>query len=144
MATLKIVGLEGLEEAIYAIADIPWEVKEDALNAMAEVAKEKIRSTGESMGVRDPESDVHILDKITLTKAKKTDSGGSQDINFSGSRTRHGIKTRNAEIAFVNEYGKRGQNARPFIGRAMSENEDEIQDEAEKIIGDWIEETFRK
>lgn len=142
MATLELNGFRDLEDAFKRISEIPFSVTEDALDAMAEVAKEKIRSTGESMGVRDPESDVHILDKLKRSKAKQTQDGGYENITFSGSRTRHGNSTRNAEIAFVNEYGKRGQAARPFIGTAMNKNAEAIQNQADKIIGDWIEKEF--
>ena len=144
MASLELEGFDSLEDAFRRISEIPFEVTEDALDGMAEVAAAKIRSSGEAMGVRDPESDVHILDKIKITKAKKTQSGGYEAITFSGSRTRGKAKTRNAEIAFVNEYGKRGQRARPFIGTAMKQFEDAIFAPAEKIIGDWIEKTFTK
>lgn len=142
MASLELTGFEDLEDAFRRISEIPFDVTAKALDAMAEVAAEKIRTTGESMGVRDPESDVHILDKITRKKAKKTESGGYELITFAGTRTRKGIKTRNAEIAFLNEYGKTGQPARQFIGTGMNRGADQIQDQAEKVIGDWIEETF--
>ena len=142
MATLELEGFTGLEDAFRRIADLPWSVTEEALGQMAAVAAAEIRSTGESMGVRDPESDVHILDKIKPAKAKKTETGGEQRITFSGSRTRHKTRTRNAEIAFINEYGKRGQKARPFIGTAMTQNEDKINAPAETVIGDWIESNF--
>ena len=143
MATLEIQGFEDLESAFKRISDIPWEVTEEALGQMATVAAGKIKATGESMGVRDPESNVHILDKIKLAKAKKTMTGGELAITFSGTRTRRKIETRNAEIAFVNEYGKRGQKARPFVGIAMSENEDKIMAAAETVIGEWIEQNFK-
>ena len=117
MATLELEGFEDLEDAFRRISEIPFDVTASALDAMAAVAAEKIRSTGESMGVRDPESSVHILDKIKPRKAKQTEYGGYEMISFTGTRTRNGKKTRNAEIAFVNEYGKRTQPARPFIGR---------------------------
>lgn len=143
MATLDIKGFDGLEDAIRRISEVPFEVTADALDAMAEVAAEKIRAQGETMGVRDPESDEHILDRIKRNKAKKTDYGGYETITFQGSRTRHGTRTRNAEIAFVNEYGKRSQAARPFIGLAMTQNEDAIMAPAEKTLGDWIENTFK-
>ena len=143
MASLELYGFDGLQDALARIGDIPFDVIEEALDGMADVAADKIRSTGETMGVRDPESDVHILDKIKRGKAKKTDDGGYADITFAGSRTRNGTTTRNAEIAFVNEYGKRGQAARPFIGLAMTQNEKTIQDPAEEVIGDWIEKTFQ-
>ena len=144
MATLELYGFDGLQDALERIGEIPFDVTSEALNGMAEVAMDKIRSTGEAMGVRDPESDTHILDKIKPSKAKKTDSGGYLNISFSGSRKRGKTTTRNAEIAFVNEYGKRGQPARPFIGTAMSRSEDEITAPAEKVIGDWIENEFSR
>lgn len=144
MAKLELYGFEDLDAAFARIADIPFEVTEDALDAMAEVAVDKIRSTGESMGVRDPESDVHILDKIKRLKAKETQEGGYENITFEGSRTRDNTKTRNAEIAFVNEYGKRTQPARPFIRQALSAHEDEIYAPGEKIVGDWLEDEWTK
>lgn len=142
MASLELNGFDGLEDAFRRISEIPFEVTEEALDAMAAVAAEKIREQGESMGVRDPDSDVHILDRIKAGKAKKTESGGYESITFSGSRTRGSTRTRNAEIAFVNEYGKRGQPARPFIGTAMTRNEEAIQEPADKVIGGWIEQNF--
>ena len=143
MASLELYGLDELNDAFRRISDIPAEVTTEALDAMAEVAADKIRAKGESMGIRDPESDVHILDKVsTKRKAKITDSGGYKMISFTGTRTRGKTKTRNAEIAFVNEYGKTGQPARPFIRTAMAEGEDDIVRPAGEIIGDWIENEY--
>ena len=143
MASLELSGFDDLSDAFRRISEIPFDVTEKALDGMAEVAAAKMKSTGESMGVRDPESNVHILDKITRAKAKKTDTGGYENITFSGSRRRDKTSTRNAEIAFVNEYGKTGQQARPFIATALAQFEDQIQDEAEEVIGGWIEKEFK-
>lgn len=142
MASLEVTGFEDLQDAFRRISEIPWPVTAEALDGMAEVAMTEIRAEGERMGVRDPESDVHILDNIKRNKAKQTESGGTEAITFRGTRTRGNTKTRNAEIAFVNEYGKRGQRARPFIGTAMTAKEDEISAPAEEVIGDWIENNF--
>ena len=144
MATLELQGFEGLEDAFRRISEIPFDVTAEALDAMAAVAADAIRSTGESMGVRDPESDVHILDRVKPRKPKKTTEGGYEMISFTGTRRRGNTTTRNAEIAFVNEYGKKGQPARPFIGTAMNRSADRIQDQAEKVIGDWIENEFNQ
>lgn len=145
MASFELYGFDGLQDALSRISDIPFGVIEEALDGMADVAVDKIRNTGESMGVRDPESNTHILDKIKKAReAKKTQSGGYRNITFSGTRTRGKTKTRNAEIAFINEYGKRGQKARPFIGTAMNRYEEQITAPAEKVIGDWIESEFSK
>ena len=144
MASFSVSGIDELNAAFGRISDIPWSVTEEALNGMADVAAAKVREQGVAMGVRDPESDVHILDTISPVKAKKDDDGGHQDITFAGKRTRHGKRTRNAEIAFINEFGKQGQPARPFIGTGMARNEDAIADPGAKVIGDWIENEFQR
>ena len=144
MATLQMLGFDDLDDAFNRIAKIPFEVTEEALKQMASVASSKIANVGESMGVRDPESNVHILDKVKPAKPKQTVGGGRCDITFSGSRTRHGTTTTNNEIAFINEYGKRGQPARPFIKTAMERYADEIAEPGEKIVADWIENEFMK
>lgn len=146
MASFEMFGFDDLQDALKRLSNIPDEVMSNALSGMAEVAAAKIRGKGESMSVRDPDSDVHILDKISTTKPKITIDGGYEYINFSGNRTRHSTKTKtaNATIAFEQEYGKRGQAARPFVGLAMNEHEDEIYAPAEKAIGDWIEREFSR
>ena len=144
MASFSVSGMDELQAAFGRIGEIPWNVTEEALNGMAAVAAVKVKEQGESMGVRDPESDVHILDTISPVKAKKDDDGGHQDITFAGKRTRHGKQTRNAEIAFVNEFGKQGQPARPFIGTGMSKNEEAITAPGARVIGDWIENGFQR
>ena len=88
MASLELLGFEDLDDAFKRIGDFPEDVKIDALDAMAQVAAERIKQTGEAMGVRDPESTVHILDKVTRNKAKMSWSGGYEDITFAGTRTR--------------------------------------------------------
>lgn len=144
MAKLDIEGMDELNAALGRIASVPQSVTGQALGEMAAIAAAAIKRTGESMGVRDPESTVHILDKITTAKPKFTPAGGYQDITFSGTRRRGSTTTRNAEIAFINEYGKRGQPARPFMGRAMTENEAKIADAGGEVLGDWIEKEFNR
>ena len=142
MATLELEGIEELGEAFRRIGSVPDSVKEEALEKMGEVAFTRIQREGESMGVRDPESDVHILEKMKLTKPKLTGNGGHADVTFSGSRQRGKTRTRNAEIAFINEYGKKNQTARPFIGNAMNQAEKAIVEAGGKVLGDWMEKEF--
>ena len=144
MASLEIFGMDDLNDAFGRIAEIPGTVTTRALNAMAEIAAKEIKASGESMGVRDPESDVHILEKIKPTKVKITESGGYQDITFSDTRKRGDKRESNAVIAFVNEYGTRNQSARPFIGQAMQKKEKKIAEAGGEIIGDWIEKEFTR
>lgn len=141
MANFKLKGLEELDHMFGQLANIPEKVTESAVAAMAEVAEKKIKAVGERMHVRDPESSVHILDKISHTKIKKSGTGAECYVTFKGSRKRGNTKTTNAEIAFVNEFGHRGQPARPFIKTALTQYADEIAAPAERILGDWIEQT---
>ena len=46
--------------------------------------------------------------------------------------------------SFINEYGDRKQDARPFILKAMTQYEEQIAAPGEKIVGDWIEKEFEK
>ena len=141
MAQISLNGLDEIDKMLEHLSEVPFDVISDALNAMADVAEAQVRQTGQSMGVRDPESRVHILGKITHTKPKKSDAGGYSSVTFSGTRTRGRTKTRNAEIAFINEYGKRGQAPRPFIRQAAEQGADAIAKPGEEIIGDWFEKT---
>lgn len=148
MADVVLTGFDDLQDAFKAISTVPFSVTRRALDGMAEVAEEKIRATGESMGVRDPDPDVqeHILDRISHSKPKQTEDGGKAFITFLGSRLRGNTVTRNAAIAYINEYGapRRGISARPFISTGMTKNDKEISAPAEEIIGGWIEKTFSK
>ena len=142
MARLEITGLDELNAALARLGQPPDDVKAKALTEMAQVAAGKIKRQGEALGVRDPESSEHILDKIKVNKPKLNADGGYCTITFAGTRPRGRKRVRNAEIAFVNEYGSRKQKARPFIGQAITQGEKAIIDPGAEIIGDWIEKTF--
>lgn len=144
MARVSLEGFSEVDAMFAKLGEVPWDVTKRALDEMAEVGENAVRRTGQSMGVRDPESSVHILDKITHTKPKQTDGGGYCEVTFSGSRRRGNTTTRNSEIAFINEYGKEGQTARPFIRQAGEQYGDQISDPGEKIIGNWMVETFEQ
>lgn len=137
MATISLEGFDELSEMFRELAPIPDDVLTEALNDMAKVAEAAVRAQGQALGVRDPQSQVHILDVITHTKPKTDKDGGVSNVTFSGTRTRGRTRTRNAEIAFVNEYGKRGQAPRPFIRLAAESDGDKIADAGEKVIGAW-------
>ena len=142
MAVVKVEGFEDLDAMFRKLGDVPFDVTARALDAMAEEGERAVRSTGAAMGVRDEESDTHILDHVTHSRPRQTDDGGKTAVTFSGSRTRGNTKTRNAEIAFVNEYGKKNQAARPFIRQAAEQYADQIAAPGEQVLGDWQEQTF--
>ena len=51
---------------------------------------------------------------------------------------RHGNKRRAAEVAFVDEFGKRGQPARPFIQTANEKAADRAIDAAARVYDDFL------
>lgn len=146
MGTFSCTGTDGLVAAFRRSSNVPDSVKKEILNSMAEIAADQQKKTGESLGVRDPDSDVHILDNIKINSPKITEDGGSITITFSGSRTRNGIQTRNAEIAFINEFGAPDRNieARQFIKTANEKSADKANSSGEKVFGDWLENNFEK
>ena len=144
MARLDLTGYDELLDAFARIGEFPDSVLDSALTAMETIAADEIRSSGERYGIRDPQSNVHVLDKVKINNPKRTETGGYADVTFSGTRTRGNTETRNAEIAFINEYGKRSQQARPFVGEAMEKNADKIAQAGEKIITEWMENEFEK
>ena len=127
------------------LSEIPEDVKLDAVGEMATFAGTKVKEAGAALGVRDPDSQVHILDKITHTKPKYDELGAAyySYVTFFGTRTRGRTKTRNAEIAFINEYGKRGQAPRPFIRNTVEQYGKEIYDYGEKRVLAWIDKTIK-
>lgn len=144
MATLELSGLDDLCAAYNRIYDIPESVTSEALDEMAQVAEKKIKESGLKMGVRDPESNEHILDKVKRRKPKITKEGGYSMITFSGRRKRGRKGVKNSVIAFMNEYGSRTVRARPFVGTALAENEKAIVEPGLRIVGDWIEQNYQK
>ena len=144
MARLDLTGFDELCEAFSRMSNVPDEVVSKSLTEMEKVAASKIKASGEAFGIRDEQSSVHILDKIKMQKPKKTGTGGYAEVTFTGSRERGKTTTRNAEIAFVNEYGKTKQQARPFVGKAIEANADAIANAGAQVLFDWQEKTFER
>lgn len=144
MPRLEISGFEELVEAFSRLEKVPDEVVIKVVQAMGDIAADAVKQQGEAMGVRAPNSDVHILDKIKVGKPRTTEYGAQADITFTGSRKRGNTATRNAEIAFLNEYGKQGQTARPFIKTAFQREEKKIVQAGADILGEWQEQEFSK
>lgn len=144
MARFSCSGFDELNAAYAEMKDIPRSVTQDVLEAMGAVAMERIRETGEAMGVRDPESSEHILDKLKLSKVTYTKDGGYLKVTYSGKRLRGKTTTQNSEIAFINEFGKRGQPARPFMKTALDKSADEISQAGADKLSAWQDKIFEK
>lgn len=112
MAEFGVTGLDELMLSMQEIAQIPDDVVDDILNAQADVTVEAQKAAGRQLGVEDTGITLQKLKKgrVKLRKGQRV-----LYITPTGSRKRGKTRTRNAEIAFINEFGKKGQKARPFI-----------------------------
>ena len=115
MAEFSCNGLDDLMLSLQEIAAIPEEVQDEMLRAGADVVAQAQREKVKAYGIYDGSSPRHVADTIKPGKVKLKKSQRVIYVTPSGSRRRGKSVTRNAEILFVNEYGKRGQKARPAI-----------------------------
>lgn len=107
------IGADALARVLREIADIPQDVQGEIVDAMADIVKDAQVFTAGTM-LQGPYYQGDVAASVTKSRIKKRKSGPYVDIEFKGMA--HG--NRIAEIAFINEYGKKSQPARPFIKTA--------------------------
>lgn len=115
MAEFSCNGLDDLMLSLQEIAAIPEEVQDEMLQAGANVVAQAQREKVKAYGIYDGSSPRHVADTIKPGRVKLKKGQRVIYVTPTGSRRRGKSVTRNAEILFVNEYGKRGQKARPAI-----------------------------
>ena len=129
MAEFHADGIDGLILSLQELASIPEEVQDAMLNAGADVLVPVQRAKVKRYGIYDM-SNVetrHVADSIKKGKPKNKRGGGRVIyVTATGSRTRGNIVTRNAEILFVNEFGRRNQKGRPAIRDSTEEAADAV------------------
>ena len=130
-------GLDGLCLSMSEIAEIPDEVQDAMLNAQADVAIPAQQAKARSYGVVDTGL---VISSIKKTKPRRGKNGRCIFVYPQGSRRRgkKGKTTRNAEIAFIAEYGRRKQKARPFIRDANDACAEQTTQAAVKIYDSWL------
>lgn len=139
MARLSVSGLNDLMLSLEEVAELPDEVARSMLRSEADIVLQAQKRMASQMKVEDTGLTIESMDK---GPARKRDGIMSLYITSKGTRVRtRGKKTqevRNAEIAFINEYGKRGQPARPFIATANAAAADSAAAEAAKIYDEFL------
>lgn len=135
MANLSTSGLEELLDDLGAIAELPDETILEMLAAEAEVIAAAQAAEAKSMGVYDTGK---TAQSITYDKKlKETSDGKCIYVYPKGSRS-DGNKRRVAEVAFINEFGKEGQPARPFIKTANEKSADAAVDAAAQVYDKYL------
>ena len=132
MAEFGVTGLDDLMLSMQQIAEIPDDVQDEILNAQADVIVEAQKSKGHSYGVERT--------GVTLNSIKK-----SKPKSRKGSRVVYVTPTgtnkdgnRNAEVAFVNNYGTRSQKARPFITDANEMSAEQTTAAGAAVYDAWL------
>ena len=138
MGRLSVNGLDAFSDDFAALARLPDSVVEGILEAEAGVILPAQRAEIEKQW-NGPYSLGISAKSIQKGKVKKNRDGHSLSIYPKGTRKRDGRTTRNAEIAFTNEYGKRGQPARPAIDAANKKKEKEAVDAGERVYHQFLD-----
>lgn len=140
MGRLTVNGLDALSDDFAALARLPDSVIEGILEAEADVILPAQRAEIEKQWNGPKNLSTGMSAKsIKKGKVKKDRDGRSLSIYPRGTRKRGGRTTRNAEIAFINEYGKRGQPARPAISTANMKKEKEATDAGERVYNQFLD-----
>lgn len=134
MGRFNVSGMDGLESMFSHVSEIPYWVLEDMLDKQADVVVTAQRQTAESM-LSGPHNKGAVKRAIKKGKTKRRKDGLVKYVTFAGQQ--HGSRV--AEIAFINEFGKKGQDARPFVKVANEKCGNDSQLAAEKVFDDWIE-----
>ena len=134
MASLSVDGAAALQLSHEQLASLPDSMLDEMLDAEAEVVERAQKNKGRSYGVYRTGM---TLESIKRGKKRKTKDGRAVEVAPQGKNARG---SRNAEIAFLNEYGvpKRGIAARPFIRDANEACADEAVQKAYKVYDDYL------
>lgn len=134
MARMEIEGFGDIEELLNKMGELPDEITDEMLNAGADIV---VRAQKDSAGrmLQGPYYKGAVRDSIKKKAPKKTNDGKEIAIEFVG--TQHGEPL--SRIAYVNEYGKKSQKARPFIKTANESCAEEVIAMEEKILNDWLD-----
>ena len=138
MAEFSCNGLDDLMLSLQEIAAIPEEVQDEMLRAGADVVAQAQREKVKAYGIYDGSSPRHVADTIKPGRVKLKKGQRVIYVTPTGSRRRGKSVTRNAEILFVNEYGKRGQKARPAIRDANEESAEATTAAEAAILDKWM------
>ena len=136
MGGFYVDGLSALATSLDQLAAIPDNVLDTMLREGAEVLVQAQRESAEAYGLRDTGM---MIDSIKAGKARRNPDGGDIGIAPEGTRRRGNTTTRNAEIAYVNEYGKEGQPGTGFISKANFEHGPDAIEASDKVYQNWLD-----
>lgn len=129
----EVYGAAELIRDLRAAGDVPPDILKEMVERQAKPTEEALVYTGGSMLV-GPYFQGDVAASVKAGKARVSGSGAQVKIEFKG--TAHGNRV--AEIAFINEYGKKSQPARPFISKAIKDSEVAGAEAARTVLDDFL------
>lgn len=133
MADFGINGLDDLMLSLSEAAELPDDVAEEMLTEEAKIVEDAQIYTGMKMGVHRTGV---TLSSIKHGRMQRRNDGGRVMYVYPQGTNEQG--NRNAEVAFINEFGKHGQPARPFIKTANEEAADSAVEAAAKVYDKYL------
>lgn len=127
MARLSANGIDDFSLSMAELAELPDSVIDDMLRAEAAVIEAEQRQTGEAYGVRRTG---RTLASIGPGKIRRTSDGKAITVYPIGRNAKRDLT---AMVAFLNEYGRKGQKPRPFIRDANEKGADKAVKAAEQV-----------
>ena len=132
MARMSTDGISQLAISLEEIHEIPDDVLDQMLEAEADVIEKAQKDKGKAYGVHRTGV---TIGSIKRTKTSKIKDGRAIYITPMGTNA---DGNRNAEVAFINEFGKHGQPARPFIRDANEEKADDAVSAAATVYDKFL------
>lgn len=132
MARYSYDGIDSLADSLKKLEN-PDDAFQSVIKAIGEIVKDKIVEVGKSkLGF------AKFLDSIWLKNPKKDSGGWSSIITFRG--VQHEKNARNAEIAFINEYGleSHGNPSSGYFEEALNKSEAEALAAGQQAFDYWL------
>ena len=148
MAEISFKGLDEFRLSMREVAELPDEIIDEMLNAGADVAAEAQRVEARRLGKpggyqnRGQRKDYSTgITALTIKKGKVKVKDGQRVIYVTptGTRRRGKTVTRNAEIAFLNEFGTKTIQARGFIRAANEKSAEDYTAAQAAVYNRWLE-----
>lgn len=131
---MTVEGFDRFTASLDQLAAMPESVTAEMLTAGGDVIRDAHKAKLEEYGA---------VDTGQLAASIKTGrpnvKGGYVEIRPTGTRRRGNKVTRNEEIGYITEYGKKGEPARPWMREGNVDSEDKAVDAAGKVFDEFLD-----
>ena len=131
---MMVEGFDKFCASLDKLAAMPDGTKAEMLTAGGEVVKEAHQAKLDQYGAVDTGALA-----ASIKVARPNTRAGTIEIRPTGTRRRGNTVTRNEEIGYITEYGKKGEPARPWMREANADCEDKAVDAAQNVFNAYLD-----